>query len=498
MEIGMKKFRQVSPERGRPWSENTQHQKQQQQRKVAVVYYLCRNRHLEHPHFIEVPLASPRGLYLRDFISRLNAHRGRGMTAMYSWSCKRSYKSGFVWHDLSEDDLIHPVNGNEYVLKGSELLDEPSPDRYQPIKLQQQPQLQASPKQQQLLLCQEASSSSITEKPKTTTENDHLSSAGTSPNSITENSSEYKVYKAHATAYAGPTPATDAATQTEDRGSHAVRGVSTEEALNEGSGDEASPPPPSSSSASSSGGRKAETLESLIKADCKKMNGSFRIMEDEEEREGGVYRSKGSNVLMQLISCGSIAVKEGGHGSFGGLMMKPRLVSKSSMMMGELDCLYESNPRFVGLRLEDKEYFSGSLIETKKKQVGEGVPTLKRSSSCNADRGSKMDTTNEEKEKDSDTVTAKCIPRTTKKQPKSGEPPQRSPLADAHRKSTAHQQQQSPLSSSKRILGASQRFHSCRDHDSEKGASQRFHSFRDHDSEKIIKIEESFLLVLGL
>lgn len=35
----------------------------------------------------------------------------------------RSYKNGFVWHDLSEDDLILPVHGNEYVLKGSELLD---------------------------------------------------------------------------------------------------------------------------------------------------------------------------------------------------------------------------------------------------------------------------------------------------------------------------------------------------------------------------------------
>lgn len=35
-------------------------------KRVAVVYYLCRVRHLEHPHFIEVPLASPEaGLYLR-------------------------------------------------------------------------------------------------------------------------------------------------------------------------------------------------------------------------------------------------------------------------------------------------------------------------------------------------------------------------------------------------------------------------------------------------
>ncbi|KAL6662022.1 hypothetical protein ACP70R_001406 [Stipagrostis hirtigluma subsp. patula] len=101
--------------------------------RVAVVYYLCRNRHLEHPHFMEVPLASPEeGLYLRDVLNCLNVLRGKGMAAMYSWSCKRSYKSGFVWHDLSEDDLVLPAQGNEYILKGSEILDRsPPPDRQQ-------------------------------------------------------------------------------------------------------------------------------------------------------------------------------------------------------------------------------------------------------------------------------------------------------------------------------------------------------------------------------
>ncbi|MQL95799.1 hypothetical protein Taro_028468 [Colocasia esculenta] len=120
-----------SPERSKTRAEaplKHQHQLQQSQpqqlaRKIPVVYYLCRNRHLEHPHFIEVPTSSPEDLYLRDVISRLNVLRGKGMAAMYSWSSKRSYKNGFVWHDLSEDDLILPSNGNEYVLKGSELLD---------------------------------------------------------------------------------------------------------------------------------------------------------------------------------------------------------------------------------------------------------------------------------------------------------------------------------------------------------------------------------------
>ncbi|CAA2993480.1 Hypothetical predicted protein [Olea europaea subsp. europaea] len=43
------------------------------------------------------------------------------MAYMYSWSSKRSYKNGYVWHDLSEDDMLQPTNGNDYILKGSEL-----------------------------------------------------------------------------------------------------------------------------------------------------------------------------------------------------------------------------------------------------------------------------------------------------------------------------------------------------------------------------------------
>ncbi|CAL5075456.1 unnamed protein product [Urochloa decumbens] len=90
---------------------------------VTVVYYLCRSgRHLEHPHLMEMSLASPNhALYLRDVIRRLDALRGKGMATMYSWSCKR-YKTGFVWHDVLEDDMLLPAQGSEYVLKGSLLL----------------------------------------------------------------------------------------------------------------------------------------------------------------------------------------------------------------------------------------------------------------------------------------------------------------------------------------------------------------------------------------
>lgn len=50
----------TNPEKGRIQVE----QKPKTQQKASVVYYLSRNGKLEHPHFIEVPLSSPR-LYLR-------------------------------------------------------------------------------------------------------------------------------------------------------------------------------------------------------------------------------------------------------------------------------------------------------------------------------------------------------------------------------------------------------------------------------------------------
>lgn len=216
---------------------------------------------------------------------------------------------------------------------------------------------------------------------------------------------EYKIYKTDGLA--------DAATQTEDNMGRSkvretcTRGVSTDDGTlaepdcsenyqnrllrgkenSEICCDSVSPPP-STSSASSSGG-KTETLESLIRADANKIN-SFRILQEEDIRMPNNARLKATNVLMQLISCGSISVKD--H-SFGLIpTYKPRFshskfsspLFSTSMMMRELDCLSE-NPKFMGLRLEDKEYFSGSLIETKLLKE-DGHTSLKRSSSYNADR----------------------------------------------------------------------------------------------------------------
>ncbi|KAE8722777.1 salutaridine reductase-like [Hibiscus syriacus] len=106
-------------------------------------------------------------------------------------------------------------------------------------------------------------------------------------------------------------------------------------------------------------------------------------------------------------------------------------------MLGELDCLSE-NPRLMGLKLEDKEYFSGSLIETKMlKQEAEGHATLKRSSSYNDERSCKELESAEDKEETNSGLT-KCIPRSIKaslsKQPRSES--MRSPISDKPRNSS--------------------------------------------------------------
>ncbi|XP_065868109.1 protein SOSEKI 3 [Euphorbia lathyris] len=522
MEARMKKYnRQLSPERAKVWTERSP--KYQQNRKVPVVYYLCRNRQLEHPHFIEVPLSSPDGLYLKDVIERLNVLRGRGMASMYSWSCKRSYKNGFVWHDLSDDDLIVPAHGNEYVLKGSELFDESNSDNLATVVTTKKQNLKQLPEPASLR-CQDdaSSSSSMNGKETKSSQEDELSpplqrpgSSGVSPESRDGKNSawngslsltEYKVYKSDRLA--------DASTQTEENASRpktrvtCTRGVSTDDGSSEHeSGDNyqnhvprvkenseisenSVSPPPSSSSASSSGG-KTETLESLIRADVSKIN-SFRILEEEEIRIPSHARLKASNMLMQLISCGSISVKD--H-SFGVIpTYKPRFSHtkfgspffSTSLMLGELDCLAD-NPRFMGLRLEDKEYFSGSLVETKMaKEEGDGISTLKRSSSYNADRISKqLDSTEENGESTSGRT--KCIPISIKasisKQPKTES--MRSPVSDKPRNSS-----EGP--------DGSEATHSCASNGSSrritepilgKKQGKKLDSFRE-EKEKMIKIEE--------
>ncbi|KAK1429149.1 hypothetical protein QVD17_11352 [Tagetes erecta] len=519
---------QLSPDRAKVWKERSPKYQQRCQpepetepetelqlecsRKVPVVYYLCKNRQLEHPHFIEVTLTSSEGLFLRDVIEKLNVLRGRGMVSMYSWSCKRSYKNGFVWHDLCEDDLILPANGNEYVLKGSELVEESNQGCFAPdVKLQNLKQLPEPPSARS----QDDSSSSSGRDTKTS-QDDELSplvrlssSSGVSPESRGGKSTasngclsltEYKIYKTDGLA--------DASTQTEEttKANKAretcTRGVSTDdmasEALSscvkESSEIQIDPSPPFSSTTCSSMG-KTETLENLIKADASKYY-SFRRLEESQTSVNS--KLKATDMLLQLISCGSISVKD--H-SFGLIpSYKPRFsdskfpspLFSTSVMLGNLDCYPDNNSRFTSMRLEDKEYFSASLVDAKLLK-DEGVASLKRSASYNAVR---TNNDNHALDKEENKTLAKCIPKSLK--PSLGKHPKnelmKSPVSEGPRIS-------SEASSSSRVVspspsnGSSKRI--TTDPCSSKKHSGRLESFRE-EKENMIKIEESLLQEQGL
>ncbi|XP_059298400.1 protein SOSEKI 3-like isoform X1 [Lycium ferocissimum] len=370
MEERMKKYRQLSPERAKVWTEKSPKYHQQQQPndgKVPVVYYLCRNRQLEHPHFMEVPISSSDGLYLRDLIKRFNVLRGKGMASSYSWSCKRSYKNRFVWHDLCEDDLILPVHGNEYVLKGSEICEESNSGRSSPAKndrLSNPKELPESP----------ASRSQDDPSPPSSTnercannscDGENPSSSDISPVSFSGKCSscrESMINKTDGLA--------DASTKTWENTSSTntphdtfKRGVSTNYCPSSGVENneirvESAAHPPSSSG-------RTDSLISLIRSDVSKLS-SFRTRHENGECSIPSAKLKPHNMLMQLISCGSsISVKD--H-RFSLIEHK----YKPSLSLGKLDCLTRN------LRLEEEEYFCASWTEctakrTNKQLAGDSV-----------------------------------------------------------------------------------------------------------------------------
>ncbi|GKB86670.1 upstream of flc-like protein, partial [Tanacetum coccineum] len=198
---------------------------------------------------------------------------------------------------------------------------------------------------------------------------------------------EYKVYTSGESARK---LAADVSTQTDSgvnkrRGQREIIKEEDEEEISELS------PPPSDSS--------PETLESLMKADGKLI---LRPEIDHDHNKPNPTvgnKVKTSSVLMQLISCGSISFRDCGPGAYGkdnpGFSLishyKSRMLPRGNGLRtnGEdhatvEDAVVLRKNRRVKKQIvtEDKEYFSGSLIETKK----EVVPVIKRSNSYNGNR----------------------------------------------------------------------------------------------------------------
>ncbi|KAJ8509934.1 hypothetical protein OPV22_000368 [Ensete ventricosum] len=303
---------QGSPERTRAWTEpppKHQPQQQQQGRRVSVVYYLCRSHRLEHPHFMEVPLSSPAGLYLRDVVDRLDVLRGKGMANTYAWSCKRSYKNGFVWHDLSQGDLILPAHGDEYVLKGSELLDRAPPDRnhhgMSNVKIQNLKHTGQQPPHEGAEASPSSSTTAVVLKEAKHPLRQPPPPPPPAPGCITAPSTETRIRK--------PDGAQEATTQTDTGEGRRNRGLMCSKE-DPNIVEVGSSQPPTSSGPSSSSCAKMSTLQSLIRAELSRRN-SYRNLEAEDVYLPTGPKLKAANMIMHLITCGSTSVKD--HYRFG-------------------------------------------------------------------------------------------------------------------------------------------------------------------------------------
>ncbi|XP_015072980.1 protein UPSTREAM OF FLC [Solanum pennellii] len=404
---GRRICRENSPERGKSQS-NRVVLMRASFKKVQVVYYLSRNGQLEHPHYIEVTHLAHQHLRLKDVIDRLTVLRGRGMPSLYSWSCKRSYKNGYVWNDLAENDFICPSEGAEYVLKGSEII-EGSTEKFQQIHISQSPQLMRNGQQVQ-------ESRRKSEVPKR--HSDEPESVENNDNYLDEELFEEKF---------STTPNFSCS-----------RGVICSDELNRKNNstefthtNSLSPPSTTSSSLS----------DKPIHSTTEIINTSKRF--EDGDPVGTESLLSRNSVLFQLISCGgsvSFRGKSPPHiakqqppppppctvvgarkSSSSCASFHKGVLCKVAKEMNEVEEIkyMSENPRFGNLQSEEKEYFSGSIVEsmTTEERTAQLDSQLKKSSSYNEERSSKaglreVATEEEEEEKEElKAVKGKCIPR---------------------------------------------------------------------------------------
>ncbi|XP_043722462.1 protein SOSEKI 2 [Telopea speciosissima] len=402
MDVRARKSRETSPSSVRKYVQP----KLKAFKKVQILYYLSRNGQLEHPHFMEVSHLANQQLRLKDVMDRLTALRGKGLPSLFSWSCKRNYKNGYVWNDLAENDLIYPSEGgDEYVLKGSELI-EGCAERFQQLQVsnkQRNPEPNFHPKRKPVVM------------PHHREKEQDLVLDYTREDEVDDEEEDDEPY------------------------SRCSRGVSTDEIIEEHktqpkthnidnnptelSLDDASPP-----STSSTLSEKAHDSNNNNNND----NGDpERLREDyspaTEPTVGG--RNK---VLLQLIACGSSVATKGlkntpclKHQSSTNVrkssnLHKGVLCKSATKIMEEEETeikFMSENPRFGNPQSEEKQYFSGSIVESMTEdRVLPVESALKKSSSYNQERSlkaglgeAKMEMEKEETMEKG--LKGKCIPR---------------------------------------------------------------------------------------
>lgn len=354
-------------------------------RRVQVVYYLTRNGHLEHPHFIEVIVPVNQPLRLRDVTNRLTVLRGKNMPSLYAWSCKRSYRNGFVWNDLAENDVIYPSNCGEYVLKGSEITEKVQETH---VKRTLSGPNQEAPKSRLLRL-----------KPKLQNRTTSFDDSELYVGEDEEEDGEYDLSEEKTSYTSSTTPQ-----------SRFSRGISMETI-------EFAEKKPNL----------VKTEQSLpVRSDPSELTRSADRVEDGDPVvDTGSVRG---SIWLQMISCGHIAK----HYAAPSLMNSSSRPKEESLRKGvvcknvvkkavvederEMIRFMSENPRFGNPQAEEKEYFSGSIVESVSHERVAAEPALRRSNSFNEERSKIVDMMAKEvKEKDEreerSNVKVRCIPR---------------------------------------------------------------------------------------
>ncbi|CAN4106423.1 unnamed protein product [Withania somnifera] len=428
---GRRICREKSPERVKSQSSRRSSVVRACFKKVQVVYYLSRNGQLEHPHYMEVTHLAHQHLRLKDVIDRLIVLRGRGMPSLYSWSCKRSYKNGYVWNDLAENDFICPSEGSEYILKGSEIIED-STEKFQQLHVAESPQLTGSSQHVQgssSFLAQHKPGGSrrhSVNEPEIVYQNNHY---------LDENEEElYEEKSSYSTSSTIPNSTCSRGVCTDDHNELIQQQEAAVTQKNKPTEithtNSLSPPSATSSSLSGKPINNEVVAESLLSRNSVLFqliscggSVSFRANGAESQHSS---RSVKQQLPPSSPTCTVVARKSSSNCSsfHKGILCKAgaaAAVGKNyNVETNEVEEIkyMSENPRFGNLQSSEKEYFSGSIVEsmTMEEKTAQFDPQLKKSSSYNEERSANAglrEVAAEEGEelKKENAVKGKCIPR---------------------------------------------------------------------------------------
>lgn len=175
-------------------------------------------------------------------------------------------------------------------------------------------------------------------------------------------------------------------------------------------------PPSSSINSPESPDSKMKSNSKAITLRCQSIEGETYFMPT---------KTRASTIHIQLISCALIAIKDHSFvmvfhsksqvscdesSSQSSVVQSRSAGVKGVTVRNELKCMLD-DPHFAQVLLEDKENFSGSIVEAKTRKEDEGgEPTLKRCASYSVYKSSMSNFHERPNKEESGGIQAKCIP----------------------------------------------------------------------------------------